>query len=131
MHIYSLILPKITEMIKIKGLKKDTKDEMVKIWLAIMRMDYHSLWFLLDETIDYQDIGKFNFIEILKLRFLRHKELGDTELYLDMDYCKGCNRHEPVCTFLGNNSGLYFSLYFEITKGKITDIYHCNWCARN
>ena len=54
-------------MIQIKDFKKDTKDEIVQIWLAIMRMDYHSFWFLLDETIDYQDIGKFNFIIYLRL----------------------------------------------------------------
>jgi uncharacterized lipoprotein YehR (DUF1307 family) len=131
LHIYSLILPKITEMIQIKDFKKDTKDEIVRIWLAIMSMDYHSLWFILDETIDYQDIGKINFIEILALRFSRLKELGDTELYLEIDYCKGCNRNEPVCTFLGNSSGITFSLYFELTADKITDIYHCNWCRDN
>lgn len=40
----------------INDLKK-TKDEITNIWLAIMKMDNYALNLLLDDNIDYEDLG--------------------------------------------------------------------------
>ena len=56
-----------------------------------MNMSPYTLTELLDDDIDYEDIGKDKFIEKLNDRFNDHKTQGDSELLLDLDYCKGCN----------------------------------------
>ena len=90
-------------------------------------MELGFLNLLLDDAINYENIGKLKFIEKLNDRFNEHKTLGDSELLLDLDYCKSCNCNKPVCKFIGNYSGKHFALFFEMTKEEITDIYHCNW----
>ena len=104
----------------------DELDYINSIWYAIMKMEVGLLNLLLDDAIDYEDIGKLKFIEKLQDRFNDHKTQGDSELLLDLDYCKGCNCDKPVCKFVGNYSGKHFALFFEMTDEEITDIYHCN-----
>jgi len=115
-------------MQEIKDFKKsETIDSTTEIWMAIMSMDPYLLNQLLDDEIDYEDIGKQKFIKKLNDRFQNHRTLGDSELLLDLDHCKSCNCDQPICKFIGNVSGKHFGLYFDIQKGKIMDIYHCNW----
>ena len=102
-------------------------DYINQIWLAIMQMDKYSLIQLLDDNIDYEDIGKQEFIEKLNDTFIELKTKGDSELYLDLDTCNGCEKGKPVCKFIGNNSGTKFSLFFDFKKNRITDIFHCTW----
>ncbi len=90
-------------------------------------MDESFLASLLDDDINYEDIGKSRFVNKLKGRFIYHKLIGDTELILDLDACNSCNCNAPVCKFIGNNSKEHFALYFDFKKNKIIDIYHCNW----
>lgn len=97
------------------------------VWLAIMKMEPVSLELLLDDSIDYEDIGKERFIDKLRAHFDYHRSLGDTELELDLDSCKGCNCDQPISKFIGNNSGKHFALYFDMDENTITDIYQCNW----
>jgi len=94
---------------------------------SIMNMDTSQLYNLLDDDIDYEDIGKIKFIEKLNDTFNDFKTLGDSELILNLDYCKGCNCNSPVCKFIGNYSGKQFALYFDIEDDFVKDIYHCNW----
>ena len=94
-------------------------------------MELGFLNLLLDDAINYENIGKLKFIEKLNDRFNEHKTLGDSELLLDLDYCKSCNCNKPVCKFIGNYSAKHFALFFEMTKEEITDIYHCNWYRDN
>ncbi|WP_152604825.1 hypothetical protein [Psychroserpens jangbogonensis] len=102
-------------------------DKINSIWYAIMKMEPALLNLLLEDDIDYEDIGKQEFIEKLRYRFNNYKTMGDSELILDLDYCKGCNCNRPVAKFIGNNSGKHFALYFDIENEEVIDIYHCNW----
>ena len=111
--------------------QREELDYINSIWYGIMTMDTVLLDRILDDTIDYEDIGKEKFIEKLSDQFYLHKDLGDTSLELDLNYCNGCNNNQPVCTFIGNNSGRHFSLYFDILESTIKDIYHCNWYCVN
>ena len=112
----------------IKDLKNFQElDYINSIWYAIMKMDANLLNLLLEDDINYEDIGKQAFIEKLNDRFNEYKTLGDSELQMDLDHCKSCNCDQPVCKFVGNHSGKHFALYFEIKSDEIKDIYHCNW----
>ena len=111
-----------------KDLEQEKKlDYINQIWLAIMQMNVYGLQKLLENEIDYEDIGKIKFIEKLGDTFNRHRTLGDSEFYLDLDRCRSCNCDLPVCKFVGNNSGNHFALFFELKKEEIIDIYHCTW----
>jgi len=115
-------------MLILQDLKQQPElDYINMVWFSIMSMNTTLVGLLLDDTIDYEDIGKKAFIEKLNTRFNNHKTHGDSELLLDIDYCKGCHCDLPVCKFVGNHSGKHFALYFELIDGYITDIYHCNW----
>ena len=102
-------------------------DSINAVWLAIMKMEPILLDLLLLDTIDYEDIGKERFIDKLRDRFDYHRSLGDTELELDLDSCKGCNCDQPISKFIGNISGEHFALYFDMDNNTIKDIYHCHW----
>ena len=110
--------------------KKSSLDYLNQIWLSIMQMNVFALDQLLDENIDYEDIGKAKFIEKLNDTFTQYRTLGDSELVLDLDHCNGCVCNQPVCKFSGNHSGNHFALYFEIKNNEIVDIYHCNWYGK-
>ena len=115
-------------ILSISDLKRKIElDYINSIWYAIMKMDSYLLLTLLEDDMTYEDLRKQEFVDLLNDRFNNHKTLGDSELLLDLDYCKSCNCDKPVCKFIGNNSGKHFALYFEINKGEINDIYHCNW----
>lgn len=103
------------------------EDGIINIFKAIMAMNTYDLYLLLDDEIDYEDIGKDPFVDKLDEHFNKHRIYGDTEFYLDLDFCKGCNCEKPVCKFIGNHSNLHFALFFEIKENQIVDIYHCNW----
>lgn len=108
----------------------DNLEEVAAIWVAIMSMDVSLLYYMLDDSIDYEDIGKIKFIQKLTDRFEKHKTLGDSEFYLDLDCCKSCNCEQPVCKFVGNHSQKHFALYFDIQHECIVDIYHCNFYGK-
>ncbi len=119
---------KQNSILNLNDLKKKPKlDYVSSIWYAIMEMDSFMLNNLLNDDMTYEDISKKDFIEKLNDRFNNHKTLGDSELLMDLDHCKSCNCNQPVCKFIGNNSGDHFALYFEFKDGEVSDIYHCNW----
>ena len=123
---------KQNSVLKVKDLRPLAElDYINTIWYAIMKMELGFLNLLLVDGINYENIGKLKFIEKLNDRFNEHKTLGDSELLLDLDYCKSCHCNKPVCKFIGNYSGKHFALFFEMTKEEITDIYHCNWYGDN
>ncbi|ARV12016.1 hypothetical protein BTO09_06495 [Gilvibacter sp. SZ-19] len=102
-------------------------DYINTIWCSIMMMSTEFLNIYLKPGVDYEDIGKKAFVNKLAERFEHFRELGDTELLMDLDTCHGCNCLQPVCKFIGNKSGNHFALFFEIEGQEIVDIYHCNW----
>ncbi|MEO9501907.1 hypothetical protein [Nonlabens ulvanivorans] len=110
------------ELLQIK-----TVEPIHLIWYAILSMDTSRLTDLLDDNIDYEDIGKEKFILKLNDRFLEDMLSGDTEYTLDFSSCNSCNYNEAVCLFTGNNSKRSFALYFEFKDDSIVDIYHCNF----
>jgi len=119
-------------MVTLKDFKTTVQeDNLVHIFISIMNMDPTLLHQLLEDNINYEDIGKQLFIDKLSERFNKHKIYGDTEFYLDIDFCKGCSCDNPVSKFIGNNSKLHFALFFQIEENKIIDIYHCNWYGDN
>lgn len=97
-----------------------------EVWIGIMSMDEVYLAESLRDDIDYEDIGKKEFVKLLTNRFWIHRKLGDLELLLDFDYCAGCQCGNVVCKFIGDQSGKHFALLFEWTEGEISDIYHCH-----
>ena len=113
-------------IIRLKDLSaKEELDAINALWSAIMKMDAHLIYSLLDDDRTYEDVSKKDFVELLNDRFNVHRSLGDSELFLDLDICKSCNCDQPVSKFIGNTSGKHFALYFEIKDGEITDIYNC------
>ena len=58
-------------------------DPIVSIWKAIMAMDVIELYSLLDDKIDYENIGKGQFVEKIHKTLETFKSLGDNELYLN------------------------------------------------
>ncbi len=102
-------------------------DDFVNIFIAVMHMNTSRLYELFDNDIDYADVGKNKFIDMLNETFRKHKICGDSEFYLDLDYCLGCNCNLHVCKFIGNNSNLHFTVFFAMSNGEITDIYLCKW----
>ncbi|WP_420378780.1 hypothetical protein [Gilvibacter sp.] len=94
-------------------------------------MNANRLEELLDDDMEYEDLSKWEFIALLRNRFIDHLVKGDNELYMDISTCLGCNCNEPVCKFIGNQSGEHFALYFELKGDDIADIYHCNLYNNN
>jgi hypothetical protein len=115
-------------MITSKELLQIKKAKLIHyIWYAILSMNFSGLEELLDDDIDYEDIGKEEFILKLKNRFSEDIIAGDTEYTLDFSSCNACNCNEAVCVFTGNNSKRSFALYFDFKNDTIVDIYHCNF----
>jgi hypothetical protein len=104
-----------------------TEDPVVEVWKAIMGMKIRELEPLLNEDVDYEDIGKDAFVKKILNRFNIHYDLGDSELLLTFDTCNSCNCNKAVSRFIGKQSKKEFALYFEIKADKIVDIYYCNW----
>jgi hypothetical protein len=104
----------------------DELDYINSIWSSIMKMETGFINILLKDHIDYENIGKDKFVEKLNETFNKHKTLGDSEFFLDLNYCNECNCNTPVCKFVGNVSGKHFALIFEMKDEEISDIYHCN-----
>jgi hypothetical protein len=115
-------------MITSKEILKIKKVEPIhSIWYAILSMDHSKLNDLLNDNIDYEDIGKEQFITKLRNRFTEDIIAGDTEYRLDFSSCNSCNCNEAICVFTGNYSKRSFALYFEYKNDLIADIYHCNF----
>lgn len=131
MQIYCIdrleICIKVIKMYQVRDMKPHRKLTLIHhIWMAIMQMDADYLDELLDDDLEYEDVSKGEFIEKLRSRFIDHLVQGDTELYMDLSTCLGCQCNSPVCKFIGNNTGEHFALYFELDGEEILDIYHCN-----
>lgn len=92
-----------------------------------MSMNTYKLDSLLEDSINYEDIGKVAFINKLADGFREDQTHGDYEYKMDIDNCNGCNCNQAVCKITGIVSGRTFALFFEFNKNKITDIYHCTW----
>jgi hypothetical protein len=62
----------------------------------------------------------------LRLVFIEFKANLDHFLYLAAGKCNGCDKSKSGFSFIGNNSGNYFTLIFDIEYNKILDLYECS-----
>jgi len=79
---------KINSILQTKDFSKNTDlDHINQLWRAIMNMDVIDLYGLLIDRIDFGDLSKRQFVEILYAKIQKHKKIGDREFYLDLIEC--------------------------------------------
>ncbi len=94
-------------------------------------MDVEMLRLYLKDDYTYQDTTKEIFLNEIASIFEAHKNSGDTEIIL---YPGNCGAPNSLCDncgkkgyrMVGNNSGNYIDLIFEIEEDDIKDIYDCS-----
>ncbi len=101
----------------------------------IQQLDIEMVDMLLDDTLEYQEMRKDIFINKLNDVFIEFIEGGDTFLKttIQLDTTNGfCG--SAVCSFkcmgfsfVGNKSGNFIDLIFEIEEGKVLDIFECTY----
>jgi len=62
-----------------------------KIVAAFSEINIEDLVELLDEEIEYEDLGKWRFLSLIKKKFEEFKKQGDTYLLKDLSQCMGCS----------------------------------------
>lgn len=93
----------------------------------IQQLDIEMVDSLLDNNLEYQDMRKDIFINKLGHAFNEFIESGDTCLNSTKGCCDSvlCNYKCKGLSFVGDNSGNYMDLIFEIENGKVVDMYEC------
>jgi hypothetical protein len=92
-------------------------------------LDIEMIDAILEENRTYQDFEKVVFIQKLGEALNEFIQDGDTYLNLHDGFCNSkscCNFKCSGYTFIGNASGNYFDLFFEITEGIVHDITECS-----
>ena len=109
----------------ISNIKLKDQEDAVAFFIQILDIDMVNQ--LLDYRI-YQDFEKQLFISKLKIALDKFKEEGNNFLSKHKGFCnaKNCNYKCEGYTFLGESTGHYFDLIFEVKNGKIFDIYECS-----
>ena len=102
-----------------------------KIATAFNEMNIEQLVDLLDEEIEYEDLGKWRFLALIKKQFEEFKKQGDTYLLKDPSQCMGCSFGTFGFVFKGNRSKRKWSLVFKVEDGKLVDIYECHMMLRH
>ena len=102
-----------------------------KIVVAFNEMDIMELVSLLDEEIEYQDLGKWRFLALIKKQFKQYQKDGDSYLFEELSHCVGCSFGRFGYTFKGNHSQRKWSLVFKVENGALVDIYECNMFYRH
>ncbi len=97
-----------------------------KIVVAFSEMNIEELVKLLDEEIDYQDLGKWRFLALIKKQFEQFQKDGDTYLFQEASQCMGCSFGTFGFIFKGNKSERKWSLVFKVEDKALVDIYECN-----
>lgn len=105
---------------------KQNLDYINQLWRAIMSMDILEVYTLLKDDYNYNTLTRTEFVSALDSKFKKHKVLGDTEFYLNLNQCYQCHKDEIICVFVGLDSGIGLSLYFEIKHAQIAGIQFCN-----
>jgi len=91
-------------------------------------MDIAKLRLHLKDECNYQETTKEIFLNRIEEIFDAYKNSGDTELIIYKGACAGkkcVNCGNKGFRFVGNNSGNYMDLLFEIEGDDIKDIYYC------
>ena len=89
-------------------------------------MDFEILRLLMDENINYQDLPRDRFFELLKATFNTFKNHGDTELIPHKGCCGECKKGCVGISFVGNNSHNYLDIIFETEDNEISELSECS-----
>jgi hypothetical protein len=95
----------------------------------LQHLDIEMIDAILEENRTYQDFEKVVFIQKLGEALNEFIQDGDTYLNLHDGFCNSkscCNFKCSGYTFIGNASGNYFDLLFEIKEGIVHDITECS-----
>jgi len=99
-------------------------------------MDIAKLRLYLKDEYTYQDTTKEIFLNEIAAIFEANQNSGDTEIILYPGHCGAPNSLCDNCgkkgyRMVGNNSGNYIDLIFEIENDDIKDIYDCSLFVSN
>ena len=115
----------------LKAIKKTTlKTHADSVLHFFKMMDVEMINDLLDSDRTFQNFPKDKFILKLDFAFHQFKTAGDTSLHLFAGSCGGDDCSNFKCTgfsFVGNHSGCFMNLIFDIQKGNVCDIYECHF----
>jgi len=92
----------------------------------ICRLDLNSIQIILPDTINYQDLPKDRFFELLQGAFNEFKKNGDTKLVPHEGCCGECKKGCAGISFIGNNSQNYLDIIFETENDEITELSECS-----
>ncbi|MBN8833449.1 MAG: hypothetical protein BGO53_10295 [Sphingobacteriales bacterium 39-19] len=106
---------------------KDIKTQFDAVLYFLQQLDIEMIDTLLEENRTYQDFEKPFFISLLGAALDEFIQAGDTFLQRYPGFCnaKNCNYKCNGFTFIGNYSGNYFNLIFDIQEGVVQDMYEC------
>ncbi len=88
-------------------------------------MDSDKISLILDNSKKYQGFEKSEYIQKLVVVFDEFKSNGDCNLLALKGHCNGCNTNYSGYRFVGNISGNYINVIFQIKNNTITDIFEC------
>ncbi len=106
--------------------QKPDLDSINLLWRALMSMDILEVFTLLKDDYDYNKLTRTEFVNFLDSKFKKHKVIGDSEFYLSLNECYKCHEDEIICQFVGLDSGIGLSLYFDIKKAHLVGIQFCD-----
>lgn len=89
-------------------------------------MDAQPLRLILPDTINYQDLPKDRFFDLLGIAFDEFKKHGDTELIPHKGCCGECIKGCPGVSFIGNNSKNYLDIIFVEEAGELKELTECS-----
>ena len=104
---------------------KSHLDYINLIWYAIMSMDIIAVYTVLNDNLDFGNLTKTQFVKKLDIKFEKHKQIEDEELYLDLIACHKKHQGEIICEFVGTNSGINLGIYFEINNNELIGLHFC------
>ena len=101
-------------------------DQATAIQHFFETMDIEMIEAFLDNDKTYQDWKKSKFINKLNIAFEQFRNVGDSKLTSYPGSCGICDKSKTGFTFIGNKSRNYMSVIFDVSEGKINDLYECS-----
>ncbi|MCB9192128.1 MAG: hypothetical protein H6602_10725 [Flavobacteriales bacterium] len=89
-------------------------------------MDLNVLKRNLPNTINYQDLPRDRFFELLEAAVDKFQKNGDTKLIPYEGCCGECKKGCSGISFIGNNSQNYLDIIFETENDEIVELSECS-----
>lgn len=89
-------------------------------------MNIAGLKVLIPETINFQDLPKERFFDLLEETFVQFKKNGDTELIPHSGCCGECIEGCPGISFVGNKTRNYLDIIFVEENGELKELTECS-----